>query len=153
MGQCDQCTGGENRKNLSMILSKSSIICLVLFFVSAQSSIFMNPLRKTFSTAIDSTLIYEGIFSPENNLIVIIQNFYVWAVSSLGLLALIPFYQGPPATTTTILKELEQGRSFDGDYDYYGSGTDDFEWVSSQTLTDMTWMLRYIADWMERYNV
>ena len=48
--QCDQCTGGENRKNLSMILSKSSIICLLLFFVSAQSSIFMNPLRKTFST-------------------------------------------------------------------------------------------------------
>ena len=51
-------------------------------------------LEKTyFISAIDSTLIYEGLFSPENNLIVIIQNFYVWAVSSLGLLALIPFYQ------------------------------------------------------------
>lgn len=48
--QCDQCTGGENRKNLSMILSRLSIICLLLFFVSVQSSIFMNPLRKTFST-------------------------------------------------------------------------------------------------------
>ena len=62
--------------------------------------------------------------------------------------------QGPAATTTTILKELEQqGRSINEDYDYYGSGTEDFEWVSSQTLTDMTWMLRYIADWMESYNV
>ena len=47
----------------------------------------------SFISAIDSTLIYEGIFSPENNLIVIIQNFYVWAVSSFGLLLLIPFYQ------------------------------------------------------------
>ena len=55
-----------------------------------------SQLRKhvkfTFS-AIDTSLIYEGIFLPENNLVVIIQNFYVWAVSSLGLLALIPFYQ------------------------------------------------------------
>ena len=62
-------------------------------------------------------------------------------------------HQGPAATTTTILKELEQGRSFNEDYDNYGSGPDDFEWISSQTLTDMTWMLRYIADWMNSYNV
>ena len=62
-------------------------------------------------------------------------------------------HQGPAATTTTILKELEQGRSFNEDYDNYGSGPDDFEWISSQTLTDMTWMLRYIADWMDSYNV
>ena len=55
-------------------------------------SLFRKAVRSSIS-AIDSTLIYEGIFSPENNLIVIIQNFYVWAVSSLGLLALIPFYQ------------------------------------------------------------
>lgn len=53
----------------------------------------MKEYRISFISAIDSTLIYEGIFSPENNLIVIIQNFYVWAVSSFGLLLLIPFYQ------------------------------------------------------------
>ena len=53
----------------------------------------MKEYKISFISAIDSTLIYEGIFSPENNLIVIIQNFYVWAVSSFGLLLLIPFYQ------------------------------------------------------------
>ena len=121
-------------------------------------------------SAIDTSLIYEGLFLPENNLIVIIQNFYVWAVSSLGLLALIPFYQvrktfaqccnvmgnvtcyahqAPTATGRTI---LNQGRSFDEDYDYYGSGPEDFQWISSQTMTDMSWMLRYIADWMDNYN-
>ena len=179
-----------------MILSKLNSICLFMLFMSAQSSLFMNPLRKTFSTgtikyvsmqtirwywdwermlnllftAIDTSLIYEGLFLPENNLIVIIQNFYVWAVSSLGLLALIPFYQvrktfaqccnvmgnvkchahqAPTATGRTI---QNQGRSFDEDYDYYGSGPEDFQWISSQTMTDMSWMLRYIADWMDNYN-
>lgn len=48
--QCDQCTRGENRKILSMHLSKLNTICLLMFVVSAQSSLFMNPLKKTFST-------------------------------------------------------------------------------------------------------
>ena len=46
--------------------------------------------------AVDSSLIYEGLFSPENNLIVIIQNFYVWVTSSIGLLLLVPFYTVSP---------------------------------------------------------
>ena len=59
------------------------------------------------------------------------------------------FHQAPTATGRTI---LNQGRSLDEDYDYYGSGPEDFQWISSQTMTDMTWMLRYIADWMDSYN-
>ena len=64
--QCDQCTGGENRKNLSMILSRLSIICLLLFFVSAQSSIFMNPLRKTFSTGTKNDESMQIVGAPLN---------------------------------------------------------------------------------------
>ena len=48
--QCDQCTRGENRKILNMLLSKLNTICLLMFVVSAQSSLFMNPLKRTFST-------------------------------------------------------------------------------------------------------
>ena len=48
--------------------------------------------------AVDSSLIYEGLFSPENNLIVIIQNFYVWVTSSIGLLLLVPFYTVRPGS-------------------------------------------------------
>ena len=37
-------------------------------------------------------LISQGIFQPENNAIVLIQNFWLTVTSSIGYLFLIPFY-------------------------------------------------------------
>ena len=42
---------------------------------------------------LDHVEIYEGLFSVENQVIVIVQNFYAWVTSSIGFLLLIPFYQ------------------------------------------------------------
>ena len=259
--QCDQFTRRENIKIFRMLLSKLNTICILMFVVSAQSSLFMNPLRKTFSTGTktrrsilgsvcpskvrelrerakrDLRETWEGSESSRQVWTGRTNGRRLWLLELLTepkiietcnlqkeealwnsgwclkskyysfshwfhidlrgniqprkqldsdhpeLLCLgsefpgsactysilsgeafdFKFYlnaecpivqQGPPATTTTILKELEQqGRSNNADYDYYGSGTEDSEWVSSQTLTDMTWSLRYIADWMDSYNV
>ena len=58
-------------------------------------------------------------------------------------------FQGPAANTETILRDLEsQGRSFEGDYEDYSSS----EWVTPETVTNMTWLLRYVADLIEDYS-
>ena len=41
----------------------------------------------------DYPAIYEGIMSPENNFIMIIQNFWMTVTSSIGYIFLIPFFQ------------------------------------------------------------
>ena len=40
----------------------------------------------------DYPAIYEGVMSPENNFIMIIQNIWLTITSSIGYLFLIPFY-------------------------------------------------------------
>ena len=70
----------------------TSVIITLLFLAQAQCQLFLNPLRTT-GVTLDSAAIYEGLLSPENNFIVIVQNFYVWLISSIGLWALTPFYQ------------------------------------------------------------
>ena len=59
-------------------------------------------------------------------------------------------FQGPAANTETILRDLEsQGRSFEGDYDDYDYSS---SWVTPETVTNMTWLLRYVADLIEDYS-
>ena len=41
----------------------------------------------------DYPAIYEGVMSPENNFIMIIQNFWMTVTSSIGYIFLIPFFQ------------------------------------------------------------
>ena len=41
----------------------------------------------------DYPAIYEGVMSPENNVIMIVQNLWMTITSSIGYLALTPFYQ------------------------------------------------------------
>ena len=74
-----------------------SIFCILFINTTVNCSLFMNPFQsfQRRQISVNSADIYEGLFSPENNLIVIIQNFYVWVVSSIGFLLLIPFYQVP----------------------------------------------------------
>ena len=61
-------------------------------------------------------------------------------------------FQGPAANTETILRDLEsQGRSFEGDYDDYTSSSSS-EWLTPETVTNMTWLLRYVADLIEDYS-
>ena len=60
-------------------------------------------------------------------------------------------FQGPAANTETILRDLEsQGRSFEGDYEDYTSSSS--EWLTPETVTNMTWLLRYVADLIEDYS-
>ena len=59
-------------------------------------------------------------------------------------------FQGPAANTETILRDLEsQGRSFEGDYE---DDTSSSSWVTPETVTNMTWLLRYVADLIEDYS-
>ena len=67
-------------------------VLTLVFLSQVNCQLFLNPLRTT-GVTLDSAAIYEGLLSPENNFIVIVQNFYVWLVSSIGLWALTPFYQ------------------------------------------------------------
>ena len=41
----------------------------------------------------DYPAIYEGVMSPENNFIMIIQNFWMTVTSSIGYIFLIPFFE------------------------------------------------------------
>ena len=41
----------------------------------------------------DYPAIYEGVMSPENNFIMIIQNFWMTVTSSIGYVFLIPFFE------------------------------------------------------------
>ena len=60
-------------------------------------------------------------------------------------------FQGPAANTETILRDLEsQGRSFEGDYEDYTSSSS--PWVTPETVSNMTWLLRYVADLIEDYS-
>ena len=60
-------------------------------------------------------------------------------------------FQGPAANTETILRDLEsQGRSFEGDYEDYTSSSS--SWVTPETVSNMTWLLRYVADLIEDYS-
>ena len=60
-------------------------------------------------------------------------------------------FQGPAANTETILRDLEsQGRSFEGDYEDYTSSSS--SWVTPETVSNMTWLLRYMADLIEDYS-
>ena len=61
-------------------------------------------------------------------------------------------FQGPAANTETILRDLEsQGRSFEGDYEDYTSSSSS-SWVTPETVSNMTWLLRYVADLIEDYS-
>ena len=60
-------------------------------------------------------------------------------------------FQGPAANTETILRDLEsQGRSYEGDYEDYTSSSS--SWVTPETVSNMTWLLRYVADLIEDYS-
>jgi len=106
----------------------------------------MNPFQsfQRRQISVNSADIYEGLFSPENNLIVIIQNFYVWVVSSIGFLLLIPFYQ--PTTGAA--------RGFGDDYTNYvdiDADNNTGAWFSPETLTNIPWILRNVADIVDDY--
>ena len=43
-------------------------------------------------------MMIQGVMSPENNFIMIIQNLWMTITSSIGYIALIPFYQASRMT-------------------------------------------------------
>ena len=50
------------------------------------------------------------------------------------------------------MRDLEsQGRSFEGDYEDYTSSSSS-SWVTPETVSNMTWLLRYVADLIEDYS-
>ena len=53
----------------------------------------------------DYPAIYEGIMSPENNFIMIIQNFWMTVTSSIGYVFLIPFFQVIVGNTSKFFTE------------------------------------------------
>merc|ERR1711953_342482 len=60
----------------------------------------------------DYPAIYEGVMSPENNFIMIIQNFWMTVTSSIGYIFLIPFFERPPVPLVKPFKPLTKERGF-----------------------------------------
>ena len=54
----------------------------------------------------DYPAIYEGIMSPENNFIMIIQNFWMTVTSSIGYVFLIPFFQVIVGNTRKLVNRM-----------------------------------------------
>ena len=50
-----------------------------------------------------ASILCQGIFLPENNAIVLIQNFWLTVTSSIGYLFLIPFYVVRKCSLTLLL--------------------------------------------------
>ena len=97
-----------DRKSRMQRQNFNSIFCVLCVIATVNCSLFMNPFQsfQRRQISVNSADIYEGLFSPENNIIVIIQNFYVWVVSSIGFLLLIPFYQVQFKTCRLSLKNV-----------------------------------------------
>ena len=111
--------------------------------------------------------IYTGLMSTENQVIVIVQNFYAWVTSSIGFLLLIPFYQVTSqifySTENISVKEANfltfssdtnfqprtTGREFS--VEDYDSAPSQSPWLSPGAVENMSWMLRYLADSIEMY--
>ena len=107
----------------------------------------------------DYNTVYVGVMSPEENMIVILQNVLMFIYSSIGYVMLLPFYQvrnrrrwecdrplgdflcfqrtTPPARTDDTGSELSLSSS--------GLG------VSDQSLSYASWLLRYMAENLEYY--
>ena len=60
-----------------------------LIFISAKNLYKFDCLDYDFDTSVT----YVGVMSPEENMIVIIQNILLFISSSIGYLLLVPFYQ------------------------------------------------------------
>ena len=103
--QSEDRMGFVNYSLLALLLS-------TLFSRSDGSLFFNNPLRAATASrkiiisamsmlvtlfcphvGLNQDEIYTGLMSTENQVIVIVQNFYAWVTSSIGFLLLIPFYQ------------------------------------------------------------
>merc|ERR1712062_642916 len=85
-GQSEERMSWVNLSMLALLLSSA------LFGRSEASLFFNNPLRAA-TASLNQDEIYTGLMSTENQVIVIVQNFYAWVTSSIGFLLLIPFYQ------------------------------------------------------------
>merc|ERR1712203_357164 len=128
--QSEDRMGFVNYSMLALLLS-------TLFSRSDGSLFFNNPLRAA-TASLNQDEIYTGLMSTENQVIVIVQNFYAWVTSSIGFLLLIPFYQ--PRNT---------GREFS--VEDYDSAPSQSPWLSPGAVENMSWMLRYLADSIEMY--
>merc|ERR1711953_266211 len=130
-GQSEERMSWVNLSMLALLLSSA------LFGRSEASLFFNNPLRAA-TASLNQDEIYTGLMSTENQVIVIVQNFYAWVTSSIGFLLLIPFYQ--PRNT---------GREFS--VEDYDSAPSQSPWLSPGAVENMSWMLRYLADSIEMY--
>merc|ERR1711990_961277 len=129
--QSEDRMGFVNYSLLALLLS-------TLFSRSDGSLFFNNPLRAA-TASLNQDEIYTGLMSTENQVIVIVQNFYAWVTSSIGFLLLIPFYQ-PRGTARGFSVE---------DYD---SASSQSPWLSPLAVENMSWMLRYLADSIESFS-
>ena len=96
--------------------------------------------------------------STENQVIVIVQNFYAWVTSSIGFLLLIPFYQvyfvtAPNYfffTSLTTFQPRDTGRGFSVEDSPPLSSQS--PWLSPGAVENMSWMLRFLADSIDMYS-
>ena len=97
--------------------------------------------------------------STENQVIVIVQNFYAWVTSSIGFLLLIPFYQVRVicvkeanyfTLSLTTFQPRDTGRGFSVEDSAFA--TSQSPWLSPGAVENMAWMLRFLADSIDMYS-
>merc|ERR1712062_937205 len=135
---------GQSEERMSWVnLSMLALLLSSALFSHSYCSLFLNNPLRAATASLNQDEIYTGLMSTENQVIVIVQNFYAWLTSSIGFLLLIPFYQ--PRNT---------GRGFsEEDYDSFPSqSSSQSPWLSQAAVENMSWMLRYLADSIEMYS-
>merc|ERR1712110_289225 len=140
MGSRQETQPAQSQERMSLV--NYSMLALVLssaLFGRSQGSLFLNNPLRTAIASLNQDEIYTGLMSTENQVIVIVQNFYAWVTSSIGFLLLIPFYQ-----------PRDSGRGFT--VEDYDSAPSQSPWLSPGAVENMSWMLRYLADSIEMYS-
>ena len=93
---------------------------------------------------------YVGVMSPEENMIVIIQNILLFISSSIGYLLLVPFYQVTMEHhhhyVNSIYISQRMSNNARVEVDSAGQGVDT---VSEEVVSYVTWILRYMADGLD----
>ena len=81
------------------VCSLSPIICLIIFTnitCYADHDYYQEHRGENVllsRTSLDTSAIYEGVMSPENIIVGIIQNFIAFLTSSIGWAFILPFYK------------------------------------------------------------
>merc|ERR1719183_2867009 len=97
-----------------------------------------HPISAQFSglTALDTDLIYEGIFLRENIIVGVIQNWINFVTSTIGWAVFLPFYEGPSSRKRVRRTAMRTGEGEE-------------PWDPTEAISHASRVLRSVADTLE----